>query len=111
MGANQDDQRCAYVLAMLDNIGEASYENKIVASVLFEYLVFVNLRHKKFAPLDGILSRYGVDLECTCGEEYVQNLSDRRFPGDLERAARTLLNDFRTLALGRMCIELPEEYS
>lgn len=46
-------------------------------------------------------------LEGYSGEEYLQALAERRFTGDVERAAQQLLKDFRTGRLGRVCLELP----
>ena len=48
-------------------------------------------------------------LECTSGESYLEQLADARFTGDIERAATTLLKDFRSGLLGPLCIEFPDE--
>ena len=44
------------------------------------------------------------------GEEYVHALGDRMFNSEPERAGQRLLKDFRTLALGKICLELPRAY-
>eukprot|EP00965_Chrysotila_dentata_P015384 508959-Pleurochrysis_carterae.AAC.2 len=54
-----------------------------------------------------LASAAGVDVECSCGEEYLRSLADQRFTGDMQRAAVTLLKDFRSGLLGRMCLEPP----
>ena len=38
-------------------------------------------------------------------------LGERLFNCEPERAGQRLLKDFRTLALGRVCLELPEQYA
>lgn len=43
-------------------------------------------------------------------EEYVHALGDRMFNSEPERAGQRILKDFRTLALGRICLELPQQY-
>lgn len=43
-------------------------------------------------------------------EEYVHALGDRMFNAEPERAGQRILKDFRTLALGRICLELPQHY-
>ena len=37
-------------------------------------------------------------------------LGDRLFNGEPERAGQRILKDFRGLALGRICLELPLQY-
>ena len=37
-------------------------------------------------------------------------LGDRMFNQEPERAGQSILKDFRNLALGRICLELPQQY-
>ena len=43
-------------------------------------------------------------------EEYVHALGDRMFNQEPERAGQRILKDFRNLALGKICLELPQQY-
>ena len=43
-------------------------------------------------------------------EEYVHAVGDRLFNGEPERAGQRILKDFRTLYLGKVCLELPEQF-
>lgn len=45
------------------------------------------------------------------GEEYVHALGDRMFNEEPERAGQRILKDFRGLALGRICLELPDQFA
>ncbi len=45
------------------------------------------------------------------GEEYVHALGDRMFNEEPERAGQRILKDFRALALGRICLELPDQFA
>lgn len=45
------------------------------------------------------------------GEEYVHALGDRMFNQEPERAGQRILKDFRSLALGKICLELPHQYA
>lgn len=56
------------------------------------------------APLPPVLADYQ-------GEEYVHALGDRLFNCEPERAGQRILKDFRSLALGRICLELPRQYA
>ena len=56
-----------------------------------------------------LVGSWGVQLECASGEDYLQALADARFTGDVQRAATTLLKDFRGGLIGPLCIEFPEE--
>lgn len=45
------------------------------------------------------------------GEEYVHALGDRMFNEEAERAGQRILKDFRGLTLGRICLELPDQFA
>lgn len=45
------------------------------------------------------------------GEEFVHALGDRMFNEEPERAGQRILKDFRSLALGRICLELPASFA
>jgi ribosome biogenesis GTP-binding protein YlqF len=105
--AKQVDQAAAYHLAMCDDIGNAAYDTRGVAAALFERMVLVSQHRPNYARLDTLRDRWGVPLECTSGEIYLERLADSRFTGDVERAATTLLKDFRSGHLGPLCIEWP----
>ena len=45
---------------------------------------------------------------CAPGEDYVNQLGDDLFQGDVERAGQRILRDFRNMAFGRVALELPE---
>jgi ribosome biogenesis GTPase A len=95
-----DNQEDAIKLAICEDIGEASYDNQGIAAALIDLLVKLNL--------EGILpSRYHLDpLEMT-GEEFVDNLAQKRYGSDRERAACQLLNDFRKGYMGAIALEFP----
>jgi hypothetical protein len=40
----------------------------------------------------------------------VHAVGDRLFNSEAERAGQRILKDFRTLALGKVCLELPQQY-
>ena len=103
------EQSAAYHLAMCDDIGSAAYDARGVAAALVERLVLVSAYQPTFVRLDTLRDRWDVPLEGTCGEDYLQRLADSRFAGDIERAATTLLKDFRSGLLGPMCIEWPSQ--
>jgi ribosome biogenesis GTPase A len=94
---NQED---AVKLAICEDIGEAAYDNQLVAAVLIDLLVKLNY-------VEVLKSRYSLDPSSVTGEEYVFNLGLDRYQGDTERSARQLLNDFRTGLMGKISLELP----
>jgi ribosome biogenesis GTPase A len=98
-----DNQKDAVKLAICEDIGEAAYDNQRVAAAMVDLLVKLNY--------DRVLqSRYQLDPLSITGEEYVFNLGGDRFQGDTERSARQLLNDFRTGLIGKISLEIPEEF-
>ena len=108
--AKQVEQSAAYHLAMCDDIGNAAYDNQGVAAALLERLLFVAHHRPAFARLETLRERWGVAPEdCDSGETYLRNLAEARFTGDVQRAATTLLKDFRSGLMGPICIEYPAE--
>ena len=86
----------------------AAYDTQGVAAALVERLVTVGETQPSFARLDTLRSRWGVPLDQPNGEDYLQQLADSRFTGDVQRAATTILKDFRSGLMGPLCLELPE---
>ncbi|MGF1482405.1 MAG: ribosome biogenesis GTPase YlqF [Cyanophyceae cyanobacterium] len=94
-----DNQKDAVKLAICEDIGEAAYDNQLVATALVDLLVELD-----FEP---VLTRYSLELGLMNGAEYVHALGTQRYQGDVERAAVQLLNDFRKGLLGAIPLELP----
>ena len=80
--------------------GAASYDNELVAQALVDLLASLDL-----AQVLG--DRYDLEVGNMSGEDYIIALGDHRYKGDKERAAVTLLNDFRKGNLGALPLELP----
>jgi len=94
---NQDD---AVKLAICEDIGQASYDNQIVAAVAVDLLI--DLNYNKV-----LKSRFNLDPTGMTGEAFIQSASDRLYQGDKERVARQILYDFRTGNMGAIPLELP----
>ena len=109
--AKQVTQQAAYHLAMCDDIGQAAYDTRGVAAALLETLVLVHRKAPKYVLLHKLVSRWGVEPDCESGEIYLEKLARKRFTGDVERAATTLLSDFRRGNIGLTCLEPPEAAS
>ncbi|MEB3268366.1 MAG: ribosome biogenesis GTPase YlqF [Leptolyngbya sp.] len=103
--AQLQDQGAALKLAICDDIGEASYDNQLIAAAMVDL----------FCQLDGpqtgdycqaLGDRYGLVPEST-GELYLHQMAATRYQGNVERMARTLLNDYRIGNLGSLPLEWP----
>lgn len=102
---NQDK---AFKLAICDDIGEASYDNQLVAAALIELLKDLDdAAAYGLLPESPLKTRYELDPASLGGEDYLHALADYRHQGNVERTARQLLNDFRTGLLGTIPLELP----
>lgn len=95
-----EDQTAALKLAICDDIGDAAYDNQRVAAGFVDLLA-------SLASAQSLESRYKLDPAPITGEEYLHQLAQVRYRGDVERAARVLLNDFRTGVLGQIALEFP----
>lgn len=96
------DQQAASLLAICDDIGEAAYDPERVAAHFLDQVLRVQ-------PQAGSLlqKRYGWPDPIPPGGAAVQELAERRYQGDPQRAARQVLNDYRKGLLGPLALELP----
>lgn len=101
-----ENQQDALKLAICEDIGEASYDNQVVAAVEIDLLIEIGY--------DKVLqSRFNFDFNpaVMTGEAFIQEVSDRSFKGDKERVARQILYDFRTGNMGKIPLELPSIFT
>lgn len=94
---NQDD---AVKLAICEDIGEAAYDNQLIAAELVEHL-------KMLSMTEPLKTRYHLDPAEHTGESYLYEFAQQRYRGDTERVAVLLLNDFRRGDLGAIALEIP----
>ncbi|WP_310427212.1 ribosome biogenesis GTPase YlqF [Chamaesiphon sp. VAR_48_metabat_135_sub] len=94
------DQLAAVKLAICDDIGEAAYDRQGMAAALIELC-------QELGYVDGLNTRYGSVPTTLSGEEYLHQLANTKYRGDLERTSHLILNDFRTGVLGNIPLELP----
>ena len=95
-----ENQQDAIKLAICEDIGQASYDNQIVAAAAVDLLLELD-----FSKV--LKSRFNLDPTGMTGEAFIQQVSDRSYKGDKERVARQILYDFRTGNLGKIPLELP----
>jgi ribosome biogenesis GTPase A len=105
--ARLENQAAALKLAICDDIGEASYDNQLVAAALVDLLNELIYAEPDLLPNQPLKSRYELDSTPYTGDEYMQLLAAHRYKGDIERAARQLVTDFRKGFLGEIPLELP----
>ncbi len=106
--ARLDDQTAAVKLALCDDIGTASYDNQRVAANLVEQLkTLQKVTGGSVVPEHLLRDRYNVDEWDGTGEDYLITMGDTKYQGDVERAARKLLQDFRKGVLGPVPLEIP----
>ncbi|WP_017317090.1 ribosome biogenesis GTPase YlqF [Mastigocladopsis repens] len=107
--AKLEDQQAALKLAMCDDIGEASYDNQMVAAALVDILKNIQANAPNLLPEHPLRSRYKLDSTSLSGEAYLFALAEYRYKGDVEKTARTLLTDFRKGLLGEIPLEIPAQ--
>ena len=100
------DQRAATLLAICDDIGAAAYDPERVAAYFVDQLLQVQPQAQAL-----LQQRYGWLDPIPPGSVAVQELAQRRYQGDTERAARQILNDYRKGWLGPLALQLPPNSS
>ncbi|MCC0176913.1 ribosome biogenesis GTPase YlqF [Waterburya agarophytonicola K14] len=95
-----ENQQDAIKLAICEDIGQASYDNQVVAAAEVDLLL--KLDYGKV-----LQSRFNLDPTGMTGEAFIQEAGDRFYKGDKERVARQILYDFRTGNMGQIPLELP----
>ena len=116
-----EDQEAALKLAICDDIGEASYDNQLVAAGFVDIVNFLKattmneIAEDKITtdilPAQPFKSRYEIDSTAFAGDEFLHALAKNRYQGDVERTARKILTDFRKGLLGQIPLELPNQKS
>ncbi|HBE59508.1 MAG TPA: ribosome biogenesis GTPase YlqF [Cyanobacteria bacterium UBA11149] len=102
------NQENALKVAICDDIGDASYDNYVVAAGLVEFMKDLEyMAEFGLFPATSLQTRYQLDATSLTGEEYIYALANFRYQGDVEKTARQLLNDFRKGVLGAVALEFP----
>ena len=109
--AKQLDQSNAVKLAICNDIGEASYDRVVVASVLCDYLNSLYRDHPSYVKMAEIKKRFGKfeedEFTELSGEEIVYRFADIKYQGNSISAADKLLGEFRKGLLGYSSLEAP----
>jgi ribosome biogenesis GTPase A len=105
--ARLDSQAAAIKLAICDDIGEAAYDNQLIAAAFIDIVNELQKTHSHSLPPNPFLKRYDLDSIMHTGEDYLQVLAEHRYKGDIERTARQMITDFRKGLLGSIPLELP----
>ncbi|BAZ05791.1 ribosome biogenesis GTPase YlqF [Calothrix sp. NIES-3974] len=109
--AKLEDQEAALKLAICDDIGEASYDKQLIAAGLVDIITYLEATNPEYLPKQPLRSRYELEPGNLTGDEYLHALADHKYNGDVERAARQLLTDYRKGMLGSIPLELPVQFA
>jgi ribosome biogenesis GTPase A len=104
------DQAAAYRLAMCDDIGEGAYDRQLVCAALINQIQEMeryNSQWHAWMPEAPLQTRYGVEFGNCTGDEYLAQVAQTKFQGDVDRTAHHILNDFRKGILGAIALEAP----
>jgi ribosome biogenesis GTPase A len=99
-----ENQSAATKLAICDDIGEAAYTDEHVAAALLELLP--NVEPTASAIL---CDRYGFESLSAPGSILVHQFASDRHAGQVERAAKQILTDYRKGLLGPLALEYPPD--
>ena len=104
-----DDQQAALRLALCDDIGQAAYDDELVAQAFLRLLIELQSQQCSGVQLPGLETRYGIPVtgETEDPAYWLEAAATRHTSGDSARMAQRLLDDFRKSALGSIALELP----
>jgi len=106
--AKQFDPKGAYLLAMCNDIGEASYDRVVVAAALCDQINIIHRRHKAHVDMSRINERYKFAFDELSGEEIVFKVAANVYQGNQISAADKILGDFRKGLMGLCSLEAAE---
>ncbi|VEP18871.1 Ribosome biogenesis GTPase A [Hyella patelloides LEGE 07179] len=95
-----ENQQDAVKLAICEDIGQAAYDNQLIAAAMVDLF-------SKLGFDDVLEARFHLNPANITGEAYIHDLAEQSYKGDKERVARQLLRDFRTGVMGAIPLELP----
>lgn len=101
------DQNAALLLAVCNDIGEASYDRVIVAAELCNLLNAVHAQQFRYVDMPRILARYDIPFNKMTGEEIVYEIAQKLYLGNSVSAADKILGDFRRGFMGKISLEIP----
>jgi ribosome biogenesis GTPase A len=105
--AKQVEQANAVKLAMCNDIGEASYDRVVVASLLCDHLNALYKQHHAYVKMGAIQERYKIPFIGMTGDDILYHFAETQYRGNLMSAADKLLGDFRKGYLGYGSLEGP----
>uniref|UniRef100_A0A6U4A9F3 G domain-containing protein n=1 Tax=Ditylum brightwellii TaxID=49249 RepID=A0A6U4A9F3_9STRA len=129
------DQSDAFILAACNSIGDAAYDNQLIAGYLCEWVKTLHVMGKGDITVpqwrDKCLQRYGFDPlkpwayndygvpegqqtnakkeRIMSGEDMLYRVADECCKGDVENAARKILQDYRSGRWGPVSLQLAPE--
>ena len=80
---------------------------KRIAWGLVELFKALESQRQEVSYLAALSDRYRLPVAELTGESYLQHMAEVRYQGDRERAARSLLRDYRVGHLGNLPLEWP----
>ncbi len=106
-----EDQKSALNLAICDDIGEAAYDLEAVAGEFIKLILRLHENPISNISISNISQRYGVDFKVGSGDphKWIKKAALKHTSGNERRMAYKFLEDFRTLMLGTICLEVPYE--
>lgn len=108
--AKQIDQKNAMLLAICNDIGEASYDRVLAAAAVCDKLNEVYACQPKYINMQLIIDRYKMPFNKYTGEEIVYEVANKVYNGNSISAADKILGDFRKGLLGTVSLEVPPKF-
>lgn len=98
----------AILLAICDDIGQAAYDNQLIAAAMIDQLNRIAQENPTYFDFSIIRERFRVDPTNVTGEDFLHLAAEKVATGDVERTAVRLLTEFRSGVLGPVALESPD---
>lgn len=95
-------------LAICDDIGQAAYDDQIIAAMMMDEMTAMAKAHPSHVDLTIVKERFGIDPTAFSGEEFLHQVADHVCKGDVQRAAVRMLTEFRAGVFGPVALETPD---
>lgn len=97
-------------LAIVNSVGDASYDNEQIAIALIEEIKRSNKKSDTFGSIFDIENKLKINLVENSSQEVLEKFSNKFANKDIDLGAKKILSLFRNGKIGRFCFDNPDTF-